>query len=125
MPVVGFEHVALANVRRGKCARSRRYDPADITDLAESIAAIGLLEPIIVAPTQKPGQYELVGRQRHFLAAKRLGRPRIMAGILDQPLDEAEARTIAEMEPAPSQVSQEDLIRLQRMTSGKGRTLPL
>jgi ParB family chromosome partitioning protein len=123
--MVRFENIALANVRVGKCWRSRRYDLADIAELAESIAKFGLVQPIIVAPRPAPGRYELVARHRYFLAAKYLGQPMIMAGILDRPLDEAEARAIAEMECVPSPVSQMDLLRLPRMMNGEDRKLPL
>src|SRR5579863_437614 len=112
MQDVAFEHIGLVNVRLPKCWRSRRYDSADIAKLAESTEAVGLLEPIIVAPTRKPGQYELAAGYRHFLAAKRLGFPTIIAGFLDQPLDESEVRVIAEVESNPSRVGQADLLRL-------------
>lgn len=118
MPVVRFEDIALANVRFGKRWRWRQCDSADITELAESITASGPLKLITVDLTQEPGQYELVAKCRHFLAARRLARATIVAGILNRPHDEGEARKIAGMESVRNQVSLENLTRLQRMTTG-------
>ncbi len=122
---IRFGHIALTKVRLGKLWRSRRYDPADAAELAESTAEFGPMSPIIVAPAKEQGRYELVAGYRYFLAAKRLGIPTIIAGILDRPLGEAAARAIAEIESAPSRLSQADLIRLQQMMNGEGRTPPL
>jgi hypothetical protein len=42
--VVTFGDIALADVRVEKCWRSRGYDPADIAELAQRTAGVGLLE---------------------------------------------------------------------------------
>lgn len=123
MPVARFEHIALAYAGVGKCWRSKRRLAADIADLAGSIAKFGPMSPIIGAPTQETGQYELVAGHRHLLAAKRLGHPTVFAGILDRSLGEAQLRAIAEVDSAPTRVSQADPLCLQRMTSGAGHKL--
>lgn len=44
-----------------------------IDDLAQSIRIQGLLEPIVVCESEKPGKYEVLAGQRRFLAVKLLG----------------------------------------------------
>ncbi len=67
----------------------------DITELADSIRKVGLLEPIVVAPATTPGKYEILTGQRRFLAHQELGREDIMAVILDDQVDETTAKVIS------------------------------
>ncbi|HTW16175.1 MAG TPA: ParB/RepB/Spo0J family partition protein [Nocardioides sp.] len=72
-----------------------------IDELADSIAAVGLLEPIVVAPTDVDGRYEILTGQRRFLAhvklqeTGRLDPPEIMCAVLSEKVDEAEAKAIS------------------------------
>ena len=68
---------------------------AGIDELAESIATVGLLEPILVCPGTEHGQYEIVTGQRRFLAHKQLGRATIKAVILEAPVDEMDSKIIS------------------------------
>lgn len=67
----------------------------DIDELAESIRVMGLLEPIVVCPTDKPGKYEILTGQRRFLAHKQLKKKTIKAAILSSRVDEATAKAIS------------------------------
>ena len=67
----------------------------DIDELAASIAKVGLLEPIVVAPGSAPGKFEIITGQRRFLAHKKLGAETIMAAVLDTAVDETEAKVIS------------------------------
>lgn len=72
-----------------------------IPELADSIAAVGLLEPIVVAPGDVHGRYEILTGQRRFLAHQhlreqsRLGKPEIMCAVLSEKVSEAEAKAIS------------------------------
>lgn len=72
-----------------------------IDELAESIEKQGLLQPILVAPTDVGNRFEILIGQRRFLAHKllheqgRLKTPVIMAAVLDQLVDPAEAKAIS------------------------------
>ena len=66
-----------------------------IDELAESIRVMGLLEPIVVMPSSKPGKYEILTGQRRFLAHKRLGRQTILAFVRTDAIDEHRAKGIS------------------------------
>jgi len=67
----------------------------DIEELAESIRVMGLLEPIVVAPAEKPGKYEILTGQRRFLAHKMLKKKTIRAVVLKNRVDEMTAKAIS------------------------------
>lgn len=66
-----------------------------IDELAESIRVIGLLEPIVVTPADKPGKYEILTGQRRFLAHKKLGKKTILAIVRTDKIDEGLAKGIS------------------------------
>lgn len=74
-------------------ARTRGVDK-DIDELAENIRLHDQLEPIVVAPLDD-GMFEIIAGQRRFLAMRHLGRESILAAILDEPLDAANARALS------------------------------
>jgi len=53
-----------------------RKHVGDLTDLQNSIASMGLLQPIIVRPSK--GKLEVVVGQRRFLACKGLGWKKVL-----------------------------------------------
>jgi ParB-like nuclease domain len=59
-----------------------RHDMGDIDALAQNIAEIGLLHPIVVTPAQD-GRSRLIAGARRLLAYRKLGRERIPATVLD------------------------------------------
>jgi ParB family chromosome partitioning protein len=67
----------------------------EIDELADSIQIMGLLEPIVVAPADKAGKYEILTGQRRFLAHKQLKLPTISAAVLSQKVDEGTAKAIS------------------------------
>jgi ParB family chromosome partitioning protein len=56
------------------------FEPEDLSELAESIKEVGLLQPVVVRP-MPGGQYELVMGERRLRACKLLGLPTIPAII--------------------------------------------
>src|SRR6266545_552956 len=67
----------------------------DIQELADSIAKVGQLEPIVVCPSATPGRYEIITGQRRFLAHQELRRSTITAAILDERVDETMAKVLS------------------------------
>lgn len=63
------------------------FDPDQLTELAESIKEVGLLQPIVVRPLTS-GHYELVMGERRFRACKEAGLTLIPAII--RPTEEAD-----------------------------------
>ncbi|MFI7643134.1 ParB/RepB/Spo0J family partition protein [Nonomuraea sp. NPDC049400] len=69
---------------------------ADIDELATSIRIHGLLEPILVCSSHSgDGAFEVLAGQRRVLAHQRLGREKIMAAIIDEPVDGENAKAIS------------------------------
>jgi ParB family chromosome partitioning protein len=87
--------IPLKDLVIGKCEVRTRDVSKDITELADSIRRIGLLEPIVVCPADKPGKYEIITGQRRFLAHQELKRDTILAAILDERVDEATAKVLS------------------------------
>ncbi len=66
-----------------------------IDELAQSIKAQGLLQPIVVCAAQEEEKWEILTGQRRFLACKQLKKRNITAAILDQRVGETEAKAIS------------------------------
>ena len=67
----------------------------EIDELADSIRKLGLLEPIVVSPSGKPGKYEILTGQRRVLAHRQLQRDMILARVLPREVDEVHAKAIS------------------------------
>ena len=63
-------------------------DPEKITELAESIDEVGLLQPILLRPVGD--RYEIVAGHRRFLASQRLGLP-VMDAVVKEMTDQEAA----------------------------------
>ena len=59
------------------------FDPAELKELAASIKASGLLQPIVVRPGPAAGTYELVAGERRLRAVRHLGWPDVPALVRD------------------------------------------
>jgi len=97
MPISEVRKIALSELEIGKAQARIRDVGNGIEELAESIKKVGLLEPIVVAPTGE-GSYEILTGQRRFLAHQFLGETEILAAILDKVVDETEAKAISLIE---------------------------
>ncbi len=93
--IIETREIPLNDLIIGKGQVRTRDTGKEIDELAESIRKMGLLEPIVVAPSEEPGKYEILTGQRRFLAHKQLRRDRIMACILDDKVDETTAKVIS------------------------------
>jgi ParB family transcriptional regulator, chromosome partitioning protein len=71
-----------------------RIDESELTDLANSMRASGLLQPVIVRP--RDGGYELIAGERRWRAAERLGWPKISAVVKE--VDDRTLLTLALIE---------------------------
>jgi ParB family chromosome partitioning protein len=74
----------------------RRFDDADIEELAASIREKGVLQPILVRPAVFAGEYEIVAGERRWRAATRSGLRTIPA--LVRSLSDAEVLELAIIE---------------------------
>ncbi|MEQ1724755.1 MAG: ParB/RepB/Spo0J family partition protein [Sphingopyxis sp.] len=74
----------------------RHFDDAALDELAESLRARGVVQPILVRPRPSGRGWEIVAGERRWRAAQRAGLHQIPAIVRD--LDDAETYTIALVE---------------------------
>jgi ParB family chromosome partitioning protein len=88
--------VSLDHIERNPWQTRKHFDEAQLNELAQSIAASGVVQPIVVRPlpastTQGPGQnptrYQLIMGERRWLASRKAGKATIPA-IVRQVSDE-------------------------------------
>jgi ParB family chromosome partitioning protein len=82
-----LSQLAIGSLRPGKYQPRTRMDEASLAELAESIRARGLIQPIVVRPAPG-GQYEILAGERRWRAARMAGLPQVPAIVRDVP-DEA------------------------------------
>jgi len=89
-----LREVPVASIRPNPFQPRTRIDEAELTDLANSMQASGLLQPVIVRPSD--GGYELIAGERRWRAAERLGWPKISAVVRE--VDDRTLLTLALIE---------------------------
>src|SRR5579871_1456509 len=71
-PRPGASELAIELVRPNPQQPRRRFDEAELEELAASIRAKGVLQPILVRPAQDaPGEFQIVAGERRWRAAQR------------------------------------------------------
>ena len=83
-----FQHLAIDVIQRGRYQPRINFDPDALQELADSIKAQGVVQPIVVRPlSATPGHYELVAGERRWRATQLAGLqdiPAIVRDITDQ-----------------------------------------
>ena len=108
----GLSELAVDVVYRSPFQPRRRINEERIEELAASIRAQGLLEPIIVRPRAEGG-YEIVAGERRWRAAQRAGLASVPALVRD--LDDRRAMAVALIE----NIQREDLNPLEEAVALK------
>jgi len=78
--------IALELIDRNPFQTRTSFDPAKLTELAQSIAATGVVQPVIVRP-RPDGRYQLINGERRLLASKEAGKatiPSIVRQVSDE-----------------------------------------
>jgi ParB family chromosome partitioning protein len=78
----------VASLRPGKYQPRTRMDEASLAELADSIRARGVIQPIVVRPVED-GRYEILAGERRWRAAKLAGQEQVPALIREVPDDVA------------------------------------
>jgi ParB family chromosome partitioning protein len=97
-----LRRIPVALIRPNPDQPRRRLDPESIAALSESIAAAGVIQPLIVR-SLRDGRYELIAGERRWRAAQRAGLETVPALVRDE--DEARRLETALIE----NVAREDL----------------
>ena len=93
--IMEYRDIPLDDLVIGK-GQVRTQNPGkEIDELARSIEAQGLLQPIVVCKARNPNKWEILTGQRRFLAHKQLQRSVISAAIMDERVDEEQAKAIS------------------------------
>jgi ParB family chromosome partitioning protein len=82
--------IPLDQIERNPYQTRTRFDEAQLTELTQSIAASGVVQPIVVRPLSPPNgqvKYQLITGERRWLASRNAGKPTIPA-IVRQASDE-------------------------------------
>jgi ParB family transcriptional regulator, chromosome partitioning protein len=90
-----LRELPVSEIRPNRYQPRRAFDAAALKELKDSIAANGLLQPIVVRPGAREG-YELVAGERRWRAVKELGWKKVPAVIRD--VDEQTLLTLALVE---------------------------
>jgi ParB family chromosome partitioning protein len=68
----GLEQLPLASITPNQYQPRAHFDEEELTSLAESIRAVGVLQPVLVRP-KGDGTYELIAGERRWRASRRVG----------------------------------------------------
>jgi ParB family chromosome partitioning protein len=96
----------VAKLRPGKYQPRTRMDPQALSELADSIRAQGIMQPILVRPVDG-GQYEIIAGERRYRAAQLAGLDEVP--VLVKPVPDTAALAMALIE----NIQREDLNPLE------------
>ncbi|MFW5816213.1 MAG: ParB/RepB/Spo0J family partition protein [Wenzhouxiangella sp.] len=108
-----LKDLPLDAIQPGRYQPRSAMDPDRLEELAESIRAQGLVQPVVVRPLARPGSYELIAGERRWRACRMAGKDHIPAIIREVP-DEA-TLTLALIE----NIQRENLNPLEEATALK------
>jgi ParB family chromosome partitioning protein len=89
-----LRELPVSSVKPNPYQPRTRMDPAELTDLAGSMEASGLLQPVVVRP--RDGGFELIAGERRWRAAQQLGWAKIPAVVKE--VDDRTLLTLALIE---------------------------
>ncbi|MDX1812522.1 MAG: ParB/RepB/Spo0J family partition protein, partial [Gammaproteobacteria bacterium] len=92
-----YQHLAIDVIQRGRYQPRSHFNPDALQELADSIKAQGVVQPIVVRPlSATPGQYELIAGERRWRASQLAGLHEIPAVIRE--VSDQEAMAVALIE---------------------------
>jgi ParB family chromosome partitioning protein len=105
--------VAIADIDKNPYQTRHVEDDDTLDELAESIKAHGVVQPIVVRPSEEEGRYTLILGERRMLASKKAGKTHIPAMVRRVAPQQAAEMTIIE------NLQREDLSPLEQAQSFK------
>jgi len=87
--------IPLAEIERSPFQTRTRFDEVQLAELAASIAATGVVQPILVRPLPH-GHFQLIAGERRWLASQRVGKETIPAIVRQVSDEQAMEMTIVE-----------------------------
>ena len=95
----GVSTLRLSEIEPDKGQPRKNFEPQALNDLADSIAAHGVLQPIVVRPAR--GGYVIVAGERRWRAARLAGLKEIVPVIRDRQTREIVENTIRKLDAIP------------------------
>jgi ParB family transcriptional regulator, chromosome partitioning protein len=94
----GSREIGISEIDRNPYQTRLRVDEAALNELAASIRATGVVQPILVRPVVKDGntRYQLIAGERRWLASQRAGKQTVPAVIKRVSNEQAMEMTIVE-----------------------------
>ncbi|MFV0456856.1 MAG: ParB/RepB/Spo0J family partition protein [Pseudomonas sp.] len=109
-----LQHLPLDLIQRGKYQPRRDIDPVTLEELAQSIKAQGVMQPIVVRPVGS-GRYEIIAGERRWRASQQAGLEKIPAMVRDIPDEAAIAMALIENIQREDLNPIEEAMALQRL----------
>lgn len=114
MPESPLQSLVLDSIRPGKYQPRKDMDQASLEELARSIKAQGVMQPIVVRRVEGDG-YEIIAGERRWRAARLAGMPVIDAIVRDVPDEAAIAMALIENIQREDLNPVEEAVALQRL----------
>jgi ParB family chromosome partitioning protein len=109
-----FQYLPLDLIQRGKYQPRRDMDPAALEELAQSIKAQGVMQPIVVRPIAN-GRFEIIAGERRWRATQLAGLDSIPAMVREVPDQAAIAMALIENIQREDLNPIEEAVALQRL----------
>lgn len=77
------DKLAVSDIEPRRDQPRKTFDPESLSSLADSIAANGLIQPIIVRPSESTALYSIVAGERRWRAARMAGLSEVPVVIID------------------------------------------
>ncbi len=109
-------------IQRGQFQPRTHMDPERLTELADSIRAQGVVQPIVVRAKGDDGQYEIIAGERRWRAAQMAGLDEIPAVVRNVPDEAVVAIALIENVQRENLNPIEEAVALKRLTDEFGMT---
>ena len=109
-----LQHLPLDLIQRGKYQPRRDMDPSALEELANSIKAQGVMQPIVVRPIGG-GRFEIIAGERRWRASQQAGLDSIPAMVREVPDEAAIAMALIENIQREDLNPIEEAVALQRL----------
>lgn len=109
-----FQYLPLDLIQRGKYQPRRDMDPAALEELAQSIKAQGVMQPIVVRPIAN-GRFEIIAGERRWRASQQAGLDTIPAMVREVADQAAIAMALIENIQREDLNPIEEAVALQRL----------
>ena len=116
-----LQNLKIALLQPGKYQPRTRMDKESLAELAESIKAQGVMQPVLVRPVSA-GRYEIIAGERRWRAAQMAGLTEVPALIREVPDEDALAMSLIENIQREDLNPLEEALGIQRLIKEFGMT---